>query len=239
MTAETTAASDSEGEVLMSVRTEPLSLAADAVTRLFADLLADIEATRDVVEQLFATGPVDSAAVQEAVEPRARALLDRGIALGAGYVAARDVLVDRSLYLAWWQGEDQQLLGESEAPATGDPFDYTRREWFRVPEQTGHRHVTGPYVDYVCTDEYVVTTTVPVRAGGRTVGVVGADVLVEALEDRLLATMAAAGATLVGDHGRSMVSADHRLAPGTLVDPAAVRERVACGDLPLAVVRTA
>jgi hypothetical protein len=238
MTAETSAASDPEGEVFMPVRTDPLVLAADEVTSLFADLLTDIEAMREVVERLFAHAPVDAVEVQDAVEPHARALLDRGTALGAGFVAARDALGDRSLYLAWWQGEDQQLLGESEAPATGAPFDYTRREWFRVPEQTRRRHVTGPYVDYVCTDEYVVTTTVPVVAAGRLVGVVGADVLVETLEDRLLATMAAADATLVGDHGRSMVSADHRLAPGTLVDPAAVRVRVECGDLPLALVRT-
>lgn len=239
MTAETTASSDTPGKVPVPVRTDPLTTAAGEVDRLFADLLADIDAIQAVAEELFRRSPVDSATLQEAVEPLARSLLDRGIALGAGYVAGRDALADRALYLAWWQGDEQQLLGESEAPATGAPFDYTRREWFRVPAQTGRRHVTGPYVDYVCTDEYVVTVTVPVHSGGRTVGVVGADVLVETLEDRLLTTMAAAGATLVGDHGRSMVSADHRLAPGTLVDPDAVRERVECAGLPLAVLRSA
>lgn len=234
----TAAAPDSGRGSTMPVRTEALHLAAEEVVALFAGLFTDVEAMGVDVEELFADGPVDAATVLGVVEPHARALLDRGTALGAGFVAARDALADRALYLAWWQGDDQQLLGESEAPASGDPFDYTRREWFRVPEQTGHRHVTGPYVDYVCTDEYVVTCTVPVRVAGRLAGVVGADVLVETLEDQLLGVLRQAGATLVGDHGRSMVAADHRLAPGTLVDLRDVRERVECGDLPLSLVLT-
>lgn len=135
-------------------------------------------------------------------------------------------------YLAWWQGEEQQLLGEADSPASGDPFDYTRREWFRVPVETGRRHVTGPYVDYVCTDEYVVTSTAPVVVDGTCLGVVGADVLVETLEDRLLATLREHGATLVGEHGRVMVSSDHRRAPGVLLDLEG-RETHRCGELPL------
>ena len=38
-----------------------------------------------------------------------------------------------------------------------------------------HRHLTGPYVDYVCTDDYTITITTPVRVAGRLVGVVGTD----------------------------------------------------------------
>ncbi|TFD48627.1 hypothetical protein E3T46_14390 [Cryobacterium sp. Hh11] len=30
----------------------------------------------------------------------------------------------------------------------------------------GRRHVTGPYVDYLCTDEYTLTLTLPVYRGG-------------------------------------------------------------------------
>lgn len=220
----------------MPTTTATIGPAAEQVSALFEGLFADIDRMRARLEDLFAGGEVDAAAVLTVVEPHARALLDRGIVLGAGYVAGRDALVDRELYLAWWQGDDQQLLGESDAPASGDPFDYTRREWFRVPQDTGRRHVTGPYVDYVCTDEYVVTCTAPVVVGGRTVGVVGCDILVETLENLLLGTLSSAGATLVGDHGRTMVSADHRLAPGTICDLAAARRRTECPGLPLSLV---
>lgn len=220
----------------MNVSTDLLGPARDEVTALFRRIFADLHRMGAELEGVLAAGPVDSATVVSAVEPHALGILDHGVAFGSGFVAARDALADRALYLAWWQGEERELLGESDAPASGAPFDYTRREWFRVPEETGRDHVTGPYVDYVCTDEYVVTCTAPVVVAGRMVGVVGADVLVETLERLLLATVSAAGATLVGDHGRTMVSADHRVAPGTLVDLSDVRERAACGDLPLTVV---
>ncbi len=208
---------------------------ADDVTALFEDLFVDVERMRERLVGLFERGPLDSAAAVDAVCPLASALLDRGLVLGAGYVAERDALSDHPLYLAWWQGESQQLLGQADAPA-GDPLDYTRREWFRVPRETGERHVTGPYVDYVCTDEYVVTSTMPVVVDSRMLGIVGADTLVETLENVLLDSLLRAGATLVSEHGRVIASADHRLAAGTLVDLDSCTERLPCGTLPLAVV---
>jgi hypothetical protein len=215
-----------------------LSPVADAVTDLFEKLFADLELMRAALVELFSQGPVESAAVVAAVEPDARALLDKGMVLGAGYVAARDALDDKSLYLAWWQGETRQLLGDPDTPAMSDPLDYTRREWFRTPEMSGERHVTGPYVDYVCTDEYVVTSTDPVVVDGRMVGVVGADTLVETLERMLLPILREAGATLVNDHGRTVASTDLRIAAGTIVDLSSCQEAVSCGDLPLRVVIT-
>ena len=207
----------------------------EAVTDLFEGLFADIEQVRIALEHRLRHGPVDAAAALAAVGPPARALLDHGLALGAGYVAGRDALTDRTLYLAWWQGEEQQLLGEADSPASGDPFDYTRREWFRVPSESGRRHITGPYVDYVCTDEYVVTSTVPLVVDGIGYGVVGADVLAETLEDRLLPAVHRSGVTLVGEHGRVIVSSDHRRAPGVLLDLEG-RDAHRCGDLPLLVL---
>jgi hypothetical protein len=166
---------------------------------------------------LFEAGPVTSGSAVAAVEPIVQRLLDRPVMLGGGFVAAQGALADHPLYLAWWQGIGRELLGVAGAPG-GDTLDYTTREWFRVPRATGERHVAGPYVDYVCTDEYVLTSTVPVIVAGELVGVVGADMLVESLERELLPLLRAAGATLVGSTGRVVVSADHRLAPGSRID---------------------
>lgn len=111
-------------------------------------------------------------------------------------------------------------------------MDYTRHEWFRTPLRTGRRHITGPYVDFVSTDEYVVTSTAPVLVGTVMVGVVGADTLVETL---LLPRLRQAGqrATLVNHMGRAVVSADAHTATGTLVDLTGAREIQRCRDLPL------
>jgi hypothetical protein len=184
--------------------------------------------------ELFSAGPVSAAMATAAIAARALALLDGPHHLvGAGFVAARHALSDKPLYLAWWQGDDRRLLAEPTLNAS-ETFDYTRRPWFTNPERTGQPHITGPYVDFVCTDEYTVTATAPVVAGGHMVGVVGADTLVETLEGMLLPGLRAADATLVNEHGRAVVSADPHVGPGDHVEPG--RGTRACSGLPLALV---
>lgn len=57
-------------------------------------------------------------------------------------------------------------------------------------------------MDYICSDEYVVTCTVPVVVDDRVVGVAGADLLAETLERLLVPVLRNEGATLLGDHAR-------------------------------------
>lgn len=222
----------------MTVRTSELTASVACVEQHFHHLLDQLELMRDRLLALFDLGAVDSEQARSGVEPLACAMLAASDIVGAGYVAARGALSDQALYLAWWQGEDQHLLAESGAPATGAPLDYTRHPWFRTPERTGLPHVTGPYVDFVCTDEYVITSTVPVVSHQRMVGVVGADTLVETFEGLMMPTLRAAGATVVNDLGRTVVSSDPHLATGCLLDLDGCREVVACKRLPLSVVRT-
>lgn len=132
---------------------------------------------------------------------------------------------------------------------------YSRREWFTVPLEPGAGHITGPYVDFLCTDEYTLTFTVPVTARGRIVGVAGVDIFVESIEDLLLDRLREIDprATLINGVGRVVVSADPQLAAGRLlirnwkdaegpimpadgVDLGFSRVRVErCGDLPMAI----
>lgn len=213
-----------------------LRACAGDVTAYFSGLFADLEAVRDAAAGLFAAGDVRSEALSTAVEPLARDVLARHPVVGAGFVAGPSALVDEALFLAWWQGEAPQPLAQTGAPCSGAPLDYTRHEWFRVPRATGERHVTGPYVDFVCTDEYVMTSTAPVLVDGALVGVVGADTLLETFESLLLGSVRRAGATLVNHHGRTVMSADPHLPAGRLVDPVAFEHSVPCGDLPLTVL---
>jgi hypothetical protein len=204
------------------------------VERHFHAIFAELAQWHSALSETFEAGPVSAAVATAAIAARVIAFLDGPHHLvGAGFVAARNALSDRPLYLAWWQGDDRRLLAEPTLSAT-ETFDYTRRPWFSRPELTGRPHLTGPYVDFVCTDEYTVTATAPVVVGGRMVGVVGADTLVETLEGMLLPGLRSAGATLVNEHGRAVVSADPHVGPGERVDGG--RARLPCADLPLAVV---
>jgi hypothetical protein len=110
---------------------------------------------------------------------------------GAGVVVAPHVLRDEPFWLEWW------LAGPDEAPADATRLavdtnpdsvafrDYTALVWFEEPRRTGERCITGPYVDYLCTDQYTLTFTAPLISGDRFLGVAGVDVLARWFEQHL------------------------------------------------------
>jgi hypothetical protein len=149
-----------------------------------------------------------------AIRPLALAELSRAddLVAGSGLVADPALLTDAPWHLAWWtrgpQGHVTPLQVVSD-PARDGFRDYTVLEWWTVPHRTGRRHVTGPYVDYLCTDAYTLTFTVPVRGpDGSVAAVVGSDVYVARAERVLLPVLRACGrpATVVNRAGRVVVS---------------------------------
>ena len=200
--------------------TDALGRCAYAVTAYFGALFGSLEGIADRVSTEFADGrPVAAAALNDVVEQLAFAALAAHPVVGAGFVARQGWLSDRDLHLAWWQGEEKQPLAERGVPIGHHVFDYTRHEWFETPRATGARHVTGPYVDYVCTDDYTVTITTPVTVGGQLLGVVGMDVLVDRLERELLPLLRAAGLPIavVNASGRIVTATDSRREPGSML----------------------
>ena len=149
------------------------------------------------------------------------ALAADGLITGAGFVAAPGLLSDAHWHLAWWLGGAGGIrrLATIDDPSNDQFRDYTTLEWWRFPARTGARHLTGPYVDYVCTDDYTVTITTPVVVGGQLLGVVGMDVLVDRLERELLPLLRASGASIavVNASGRVVTSTDSRREPGSML----------------------
>lgn len=202
--------------------TDAVGRCAFTVTAYFDALFGSLEDIGKGVSTAFRDGrPVAAAALTELVEPLAAATLAEHPVVGAGFVAHQGWLADRDLYLAWWQGEDQQPLAERGVPIGHHVFDYTRHEWFETPRATGTRHVTGPYVDYVCTDEYVLTATVPVHLDGRMIGVAGADTRLETFEQLMREPLRDGGdVVLANNHDRCVVAADPLLRSGQKIKPA-------------------
>ncbi|MEV7431403.1 cache domain-containing protein [Nocardioides sp. NPDC092400] len=163
---------------------------------------------------------------------------------GAGFVAAVGLLEDAPWWLEWFardpDGRVQRLVTHSDPDGIGF-YDYESLPWYVVPRDSGHRHVTGPYVDYLCTEEYTLTFSTPVHAGGRFVGVAGADIAVKHVEEHLLPALCAAGTRLavVNGDGRILSSNSGRHVCGDLLetDPGSpVRATRAIDGLPLSVV---
>lgn len=216
----------------------PAALAcAREVEDYFTGVIAALDVVRDGLVEVCRREALPAADLVAVAHPLTRSLLSGGLPLfGGGFVAAPGFLADHHLYLAWWQGEEQQLLAQSTVSGSGDPVDYSRVEWYRTPVETGRAHVTGPFVDYVCSDEYMLTTTLPVEVDGRIVGVVGADTLLDTFESLLLGAVREAGATVVNPAFRVVLSADPRVPTGRLVPAERRGELIRCGDLPLSVL---
>lgn len=127
---------------------------------------------------------------------------------GAGYCAS-DAVVSEGNPLAWWQGEERSLLASSTFGPGQAAIDLVRLEWYRVPQETGRRHVAGPFVDYLCSNEITLTSAVPLIVDGAFWGVVCADVLVSSLERAMLTDLAdVPNVTLVNSGGRVVISTD-------------------------------
>lgn len=161
------------------------------------------------------------------IEQRCRELLtdpETPVA-GAGAVMAPGVLADATYWLEWWTVESRggasttaKLAAETDPRAVGFR-DYTELPWYAKPFETGRRHVTGPYVDYLCTDQYTLTFTQPLVVGDTFAGVVGLDVLVSWFEEHLLEVMDDADHAwvLVNSSGRVVTSSDPTWVTGDLI----------------------
>ena len=237
---------------------------AGRVAETIDGLFATIDGWRDGVQShLEADAAPTAATLDPVVEATAvPALAADGLITGSGFVAAPGLLSDAHWHLAWWLGGPAGIrrLATIDDPSNDQFRDYTTLEWWRFPARTGARHLTGPYVDYVCTDDYTVTITTPVTVGGQLLGVVGMDVLVDRLERELLPLLRAAGAPIavVNASGRIVTSTDSRREPGSMLrleglddalaplrtpeQPSGSRrlpggaEVIACGDTSLALV---
>lgn len=159
---------------------------------------------------------------------------------GAGFIAAIDLLADARNHLAWWQGADRRQLVLASQSVNKEHIDYSELEWFRVPLTTGLPHVAGPYVDYLCSDEYTITLAVPVRLGEEFAGVAGLDILIDSVERDLVPRLRTLGSevTLVNGVGRVIVSTDPQWATGDSVRGSRLAElpRRACDGVALDVI---
>lgn len=237
----------------------PEAVAADTIAAVFEDVFTAVAPLEAIVARVLAPGPGRVRDDQLGLEDAVASLLadPTVLASGAGFVATPDVLADHALWLEWWTIDPQdrsrppERVNPRAAPDGTTTFDYTRSPWFVVPRDTGARHVTGPYVDYFCTAGYAVTATVPVTIDGTFVGVVGADVSIAEVEQRLaeLLEPVATPAALVNASGRVLAAVGLDLVTGDLVrdappparwadDPASGPWRAVarCGTLPLAVL---
>lgn len=231
---------------------------AAAVADVFTAVFDQLAAWRVPIEQLIASSPdVRPADLETAVADLVlpRLVEDDPLLVGAGFIADGEIVRGRDVHFAWWLGPLQAnpVLGSTTEPTRLDLTtrgyteylrDFRALEWYRIPATTRDAHVTGPYVDHLCTCDYILTLTMPVHArddvaasgDARMVGVVGADVAVRRLERELLAAFldVPEPLALVNEDGRVVVSTEPTLQVGQLA--VAWQHAEPCGGTPFRVL---
>ena len=211
---------------------------AAAIGALFSGVFTMLDSWRAAVEGAGAgnaTAGIDSL-VYSLVEPELTAA--DPLLIGAGFIAAPETAQSQALHFAWWLGPltDNPLLGTTTKPSRLDLAsreyaeylrDFSAFEWYQVPEATRAGHITGPYVDHLCTCDYILTLTLPVGVGGSMRGVVGADILVRRLEPEVLPLLRAteSAIALVSSSGRVILSVSPTLRVGSIVSEASAAGR--------------
>jgi hypothetical protein len=187
----------------------------ERILRSLRDTAAAFEASFAARPDPYTLGDIAS------LRPRIRETLDgfKDLAIGTGIVAAPGLLRDAPYWLEWWwrpgDGTPEPLRVNLD-PDGPDFFDYFNDEWFDVPIRSGGQHVTGPYVDYACTNEYTFTLSVPVYSDARPLGVAALDVPCDHLERRIMPALCAEPSprALVNPDGRVIAANTAEAAPG-------------------------
>lgn len=140
---------------------------------------------RDIAAQLT-DGALTGAQLADLVESGSLEILksEKLPIYGAGFCASEKVVAQGNP-LAWWQGPNREPLASSTFGVGPGAVDLRRLEWYRVPEATLQKSIAGPFVDYLCSNELTITSSLPLVIDGEFAGVLCLDVLVSDLENIL------------------------------------------------------
>lgn len=182
----------------------------DFIDGVFAPLEAWLPKLQSDLGTALKQGPLNGAQLTALVEKDAHSVLrsaERPI-YGAGFCATADV-VNEGNPLAWWQGPDRALLASSTFGPGQAAIDLHRLEWYRVPAQSLERHVAGPFVDYLCSNEITLTVSLPLSLDEQFSGVMCADVVIASIEEQFLPLLNQFDeAAIINLNGRVVVSTD-------------------------------
>lgn len=191
----------------------------DAMNLDFVDLLERDSTPADDVAKLARLG---RSGMKRRVQ---RFLHEHPSADGAGLIFTRAQTDPREGVIEWWERDDansvsRHMIGTN--PTHDRFYDYEQHEWFSTPFRSGRPWITGPYIDYLGIDEYVVTLTTRTVAHGRPVGVAGLDIQMQDFERALVPIMRRipGAAALLSPHYSVLVGNSSRFITGDRIDRA-------------------
>lgn len=142
--------------------------------------------------------------------------------IGAGIAYAPGGLAEASHWLEWWRAQtkgEAKFVTHDLNPDSLNYYDYTTREWFKLPTTTGKPVAVGPYVDFGGINVNIITLCVP-AATAQGIHMLGCDLPLAKLEGVFLRALRVREpvVALVGPNGRVIASNSARIVSGTLLE---------------------
>ena len=149
---------------------------------------------------------------------------DRRI-IGAGLIPSPDFLPDAPWHSCWWTSRWNQTnqatirpLRISDNPQSASFYNFTVQDWWTGPKNTDGLHITGPYIDYICSNEFTLTLSRPFYVDHHFAGMAGLDLSAATLEHEVCEQL------LRLDRPAALISHEQRVLAST-------NTSLLCGDL--------
>lgn len=209
---------------------QPAAAALGSISGWFNDASADTYAMAAAVTDLLTRDVTAGALVTKhdltGLKALASDFLQRhSFAVGSGATFSSARISEGQGVLEWWtpgpSGAEKLVF---DLDPDGERFyDYEHLPFFSAAERTGEATIWGPYVDYLGSDEYILTHTAPFKIHGEFAGVAGYDVTVRALEEIFLpalrsipghaALLNSSDRVIIGNSGAYLVGERIKAAP--------------------------
>jgi hypothetical protein len=160
---------------LSGVYTETNELASNVASVLEKNLAAKAKAGKSVLAGL------DKVAW--------RFLEKNSFATGAGTFAAAEAVEEGGRPFEWWYRKgsgDKERLDADRMPGSQRYYDYEKLPFVTTAASTGKQTLSGPYLDYLGLEEYILSFTAPIFVHGNFTGVAGCDIRIKDLEPLIM-----------------------------------------------------
>ncbi|MFF1831663.1 cache domain-containing protein [Paenarthrobacter sp. NPDC058040] len=204
---------------------ETLQRTAQAISSSVGGVFADLEKIASSVSAVAESGQgVPRRSAYSFLKADLASFISRHSALivGAGIAYAPGSLPEAHLWLEWWraaQGSAEPRFVTHDLNSESlNYYDYTSREWFTAPSESGNPIAVGPYVDIGGINVNIITLCAPAPTPQGT-HVLGCDLTLAKLEGVFLRALQLRDPSviLLGPNGRVIASNDARIASGTLL----------------------
>jgi hypothetical protein len=213
----------------------------EAIESMASEFSRLIETDHDPAQPLLQVSALARRGLKERV---LEVLRTHPIADGAGALFSRAHLGSVEGVIEWWVRDDDMDDRVSRYSFGVNPsgerfYDYESLEWFTNAFTNRTRTITGPYIDYLGVEEYIVTLTIPLRIHDRVVGVAGLDIRMADLERELVPILRRLpdDAALLNSHESVLVGNSGRFVSGDRVASVPQGYTVSALDMPSPALR--